>query len=74
MLFRMPEAAPPPPPPPMAALPPPPPIPITPLETTEIGNPGLIAKIALESRETGILDLSKSGLSKFPNGVIKEMA
>ena len=27
--------------------------------------------IAFESRETGILDLSASGLSNFPNGVIK---
>lgn len=27
--------------------------------------------LAFESRETGILDLSASGLSNFPNGVIK---
>merc|ERR1711953_382265 len=58
---------------PMPAAPPPPPapLPIKPIGTSEIGNPGQIAKIAFDSRETGILDLSRSGLSNFPNGVIK---
>ena len=67
----MPAAPPPPPPAPLSAPPPPAPLPIKPIETSEIGNPGQIAKIAFDSRETGILDLSKSGLSNFPNGVIK---
>ena len=30
-----------------------------------------MARAAIEARETGILDLSNSGLAKFPLGVIK---
>ena len=66
--------APPPPPPAPVGGPPPPPLSAIerkPIETSEIGDPGKIARIAFESRETGILDLSKSGLSNFPNGCIK---
>ena len=67
---------PPPPPPPLSAPPPPPPS-MKP-SGGEISQPmgdqcdaGAIARAAIEARETGILDLNKAGLAKFPVGVIK---
>ena len=36
-----------------------------------LGDPASVARAAIEARESGILDLSGSGLAKFPLGVIK---
>jgi len=71
----MPEVPPPPPPPPGIG---PPKFEVkaqdrihTTFEPTDQGDPASVARAAIEARESGILDLSGSGLAKFPLGVIK---